>query len=257
MKPVYADASLRSVPTGRRTEIRAVFALAPALPDHQFLRFARERVGERLADELASIPDRRRPGHLASRLALNRALHLAGSEIATGVAELTYALDGRPVLADSAGSEAPGVCCSLAHSGRAGLAVVGPSLVGADVEPERRFGLGFAFRIAEPDELDLVSEAGIPPDIVPAAIWTAKESVLKATGKGLRIDPRHVRIVGRIAGGWRLYVEGRRKPGRDWDVASYGAVGRRLAIARSAGSGPVALYLHLPQSRCRGAEAVG
>lgn len=256
MKPVYAEASSRSISKGRRKEIRAVLALAPVLPDHQLQGFARERLGEALADQLGSLPDCRRPGHLASRLALDRALDLAGAGIANRVSALRYTADGRPVLVDEAGNGAPRICCSLAHSGRAGLAVIGPSSVGADVEPEHRFDLGFAFRIAEPDELDLVSEAGFAPDVLPAAIWTAKEAVLKATGRGMRIDPRNVRIVGRIAGGWRLCVDGRRRCVRDWDVASYGAAGRRLAIARSAGSGSVALYLHLSQSRFLGAGPI-
>ncbi|MCL7960486.1 MAG: 4'-phosphopantetheinyl transferase superfamily protein [marine benthic group bacterium] len=227
------------------------------MPDQQLLRIARERLGEVVAHELGRIPDRRRQGHFASRLALDRALHLTGSEIAENVAYLRYSGDGRPVLVSRAGREVHGVGCSLAHTGRAGLAVIGPSDVGADVEPQHRFGLEFAFRISEPDEFDLVSEAGISPDLLPAAIWTAKESVLKATGRGMRIDPRHIRIVGRIAGGWRLYVEGGRNVPRNWDVASYGAAGYRLAIARSAGSGPVALYLHLSQPRYRGAEVPG
>jgi 4'-phosphopantetheinyl transferase len=217
----------------------------------------RERFGDELADDLKHLPDRRRRGHLASRLALDRALRLAQAELVERVAGLRYSLDGRPVLVSASGMAVSGICCSLAHTGRAGLAVIGPSPAGADIEPESRFGLEFATRIAESEERDLVTNAGIPSEVLPATVWTAKESVLKATGTGLRIDPRNVRIVARIPGGWRLHVEGRRQVPCDWDVASYGAAGCRLAVAHSAGSGPVSLDLHPTMWRRRGAEVAG
>jgi len=188
--------------------------IAPPVSDDRLIGLVSKRLGEASADDLRRLPARRRPGHAASRLALQRAVRMA----------------------ESSGAYTP-TRLSLAHSGRAGLAVVSTIPVGADIEPELRFDSTFAARVAEFSEIRHVREAGLAGARVPTAVWTAKEAALKATGRGLRVHPRNARIVGRIPGGLRVHVTDRRCGDSDWDVATLGLSGWRIAIARPEGAG--------------------
>jgi phosphopantetheinyl transferase (holo-ACP synthase) len=215
LKPQYASYAARSTPGAPENGAHAVMVIVPPVADGRLFGLVAGRLGEAAADDLLRLPARRRPGHAASRLALQRALRSAGP------------LDA-----------SPSPWRSLAHSGRAGLAVVAPTPVGADLEPEARFDATFASRIADDYETGLVREAGIAGEHVPAAVWTAKEAALKATGRGLRVHPRNARIVNRIDGGWLIHVTDRRCGDSDWDVATLRLHGWRLAVARSVGPVP-------------------
>ena len=211
MKPLYASFAARPAPGIHENNAHAVMVIVPPVSDDCLIGLVARRLGKAAADDLLRLPARRRPGHAASRLALQRALRVAG-----------------PLEAS------PAPWRSLAHSGRAGLAVVAPTPIGADLEPEARFDATFASRIADDSETGLVREAGIVGEHLPAAVWTAKEAALKATGRGLRIHPRNARIVNRIDGGWRIHVTDSRCGDSTWDVATLGLHGWRLAVAKPA-----------------------
>jgi len=218
LKPLYASFAARPAPGIHENNAHAVMVIVPPVSDDCLIGLVAGRLGESSADDLRDLPARRRHGHAASRLALQRALRLAGP------------LEG-----------SPSPWRSLAHSGRAGLAVVSTIPVGADLEPAARFDSTFAARVADDSEICHVREAGLAGDYVPAAVWTAKEAALKATGRGLRVHPRNARIVGRIEGGWRVHVTDRSFADSDWDVATFGLSGWRIAIARPEGAGAVSI----------------
>lgn len=228
LKPVHAECTARPAPGAHGNDIHAVVAFVPLVSDDRLIGFVSRHLGPTSANELRLLPAPRRQGHAASRLALDRALRSAEAPETSG-----------------------STWRSLAHSGRAGLAVVAPVPVGADLEPEARFDATFAARVADFAEIGHVIAAGIPSSLVPAAVWTAKEAALKATGRGLRVHPRNARVVSRIEGGWRVQITDRRCGDSDWNVVTFGLPGWRLAVACPAGAGPVrlsVLELDLPET---------
>jgi 4'-phosphopantetheinyl transferase len=111
---------------------------------------------------------------------------------------------GRPRLLEPAGT---GVEVSVSHSGdRIGVALSRCGHVGLDVErvdPALDVS-SLVRRVLTPDERAVV--AGDPAAFL--ALWVCKEAVLKATGHGLRLDPRAVEIGGPadrpVLRGWPL-----------------------------------------------------
>ncbi|QAY72545.1 hypothetical protein ET445_03490 [Agromyces protaetiae] len=124
---------------------------------------------------------------------------------------------GRPTVT---GAPRP-VFVSLAHAGGRAFAVASAVPVGIDTEPvdvpaERRAAVASAVRDLAPP----------PVGVDPLAHWTRIEAVLKADGRGLRVDPGRVVFKGRgarIDGGEQLYrVRTRRRGGFIVSVAHAG-----------------------------------
>ena len=167
-----------------------------------------------------SVPDDLRSVDLATTVVVTlgtRAAPKAGDHRAlaelvarlTGVSAASVALNqvcpncgrsGHGPLRVELGDEAetsPAVQVSLARSGdRLALAVTAAGAVGIDLE-----SVADIARAPLEDVLLSAAEAaavsGLPPRAATAAvtvIWAAKEAVLKATGLGLRVDPRDLTI---------------------------------------------------------------
>jgi 4'-phosphopantetheinyl transferase len=127
---------------------------------------------------------------------------IAGRPWATGP-------EGKPQLAGE-----PGIHFNLSHSGPWVLCAVHHGPVGIDVEEVRPREPLCAERIMAPEELGPFLR--LPPLAALDyfhRLWTLKESLLKATGAGLGLDPRGIRLDfgGRritaapaALGGWRL-----------------------------------------------------
>jgi 4'-phosphopantetheinyl transferase len=99
--------------------------------------------------------------------------------------ELTYGPMGRPELSTR------GPFFSLSHAGDfAALALLGEVPVGLDLEPlSRRVRRGLvAERIFSAEERELMAGSPDDPELF-LAVWTRKESLLKAAGMGLFQDP--------------------------------------------------------------------
>ena len=122
---------------------------------------------------------------------------------------------------------------NLSHSGRVGLlAVARPGPVGVDVEEERpgRPFARLARRCFAPEERR--AWEALPDDDRMRgfyALWSCKEAVLKALGRGLSLPLAQVRIDARAAFG------GAREIGVDWPELAAGARGADREGARLEG----------------------
>lgn len=111
-------------------------------------------------------------------------LHLRSSDIHAG----PY---GKP--------EAPGVFFSLSHSGEYAMLAVSDAGVGVDLERLRPAPMRAAARVFSPDELDwLAAEDG--RDARFFTLWTLKEALLKATGRGLTQPLRKLNVLPLLRG---------------------------------------------------------
>ncbi len=77
-----------------------------------------------------------------------------------------------------------GICFNLSHSGMFAAAVFDECDVGIDIEVPRKVNLKLAERYFSPDENELI-KASASPEKEFLRIWTRKEALLKAYGKGL------------------------------------------------------------------------
>lgn len=120
--------------------------------------------------------------------------------------EILAAADGAPILHVN-GSPA-GVPLSISHSNGAAIAVVTdqPIPLGCDLERiESRTTEFVASYFTAAERACLEGAADKERLILINAIWSAKESVLKATREGLRKDTRRVEIVLSRVQGWQPF----------------------------------------------------
>lgn len=111
--------------------------------------------------------------------------------------DVLAAQDGAPEIPNH-----PDIKLSLSHSHGLGMAAVtrAHSTIGCDVEfiePRSRHFLESYFT---PAEIAITRNAEIAN-----ALWSAKESVLKAARVGLRSDPRDVEVTLTFGDGWQPY----------------------------------------------------
>lgn len=175
--------SPRDVPHGERHEDLQAVDLATTVV---------VALGSRAA---ARAEDHRSLAHLVARL--------AGVDAASvGLSQLCPTC-GRPghgplrvQLRDAPAASAT-VHVSLARSGDLlALAVTAAGPVGIDLESVAAVGRApLNDALLSPSEADALARLGPPEsEVALAALWAAKESVLKAVGVGLRVDPRELTV---------------------------------------------------------------
>lgn len=91
---------------------------------------------------------------------------------------------GKPTLAPSYGRH-----ISLSHSGELALCAISALPVGLDAEKHRPVHDGLKYRILSESELAYCTSPNMLIDL-----WSAKESCLKLTGKGLRTPMKHLSL---------------------------------------------------------------
>ena len=124
------------------------------------------------------------------------ALCLAAGALTAGVLHL----HDRDIHAGPYGKpEAPGVFFSLSHSGEYALLAVSDADVGADLERLRPAPMRTAGRVFAPEELDWLA-AGEDGDARFFTLWTLKEALLKAAGRGLTQPLREVNVLPLLRG---------------------------------------------------------
>ncbi|MDF2723383.1 MAG: 4-phosphopantetheinyl transferase [Paenibacillus sp.] len=139
------------------------------------------------------------------------------SELAIANDAIAFACNayGKPELAGGAGLH-----FNVSHSGRWVVCLTGENPVGVDVEQIAPFDLKAVYSLFADDEVRFVE--GSPDSFVRQhrffQVWTAKESCIKAAGKGLSLPLRSFSVVPAIMEGRAALVEG-----ESWQL-------RRLAI---------------------------
>ena len=99
-------------------------------------------------------------------------------------------VNGKPYLA-----QAPAF--NLSHSGEYVVLAVGEGEVGTDIEKCEPAHLKLAKRVFTPREQAWMQAAPMERF---ARLWTLKESVMKATGKGLQLDPGSFEVLSLLSG---------------------------------------------------------
>jgi 4'-phosphopantetheinyl transferase len=100
---------------------------------------------------------------------------------------LVYNEFGKPFLAQG------GKCFSLSHGGNYTALAVADSDVGVDVEPLGCPDMKVARRVFTSDELSWMEE--VEGDIRFYLLWTRKESIIKADGKGFSLPPQDFSVL--------------------------------------------------------------
>ena len=111
--------------------------------------------------------------------------------------------DNRPAGLDISLSHRDGIaCCALARS---------PTALGCDLELIEPRSAGFVADYFTAEEQASVARAApVGRPLLVTLLWSAKESVLKARGTGLREDTRSVEVTAEISpgGAWHLFLAG-------------------------------------------------
>jgi 4'-phosphopantetheinyl transferase len=152
-------------------------------------------------DELLDDGVRARIGTL--RQEVDRCRHATGAALSDLLVRAHGGPDARVVRARDAGPAITGaeLYVSVAHGGAwVAVAVTDVAPIGVDVEPvDRTLDVdGVAENVLAPAERDVFAEIAGDDARRRAFLvwWTRKEAVLKATGDGLRLDPREVVLSG-------------------------------------------------------------
>ncbi|OPZ31705.1 MAG: Polyketide synthase PksL [Lentisphaerae bacterium ADurb.BinA184] len=126
--------------------------------------------------------------------------------------------NGAPAVTLAASADAwhPPLAVSLAHSGHAAAAAVGPGPVGIDLEPLLRTPHFEPGQIATPVEMKLAETGSVEGAAPLLQLWVAKEAAAKAARVGLTVG----------AANWRLTAV---QPDRSWIIAD-AAGGRRQTV---------------------------
>ena len=159
------------------------------------------------------VPKRRRD-FLVGRLAAKRALALHEGEHEE---EALRRFEVRPTEGGAPRAFRDGlpypVALSLSHSDGWAAALVNPEPgpVGCDLERVETRSASFLGDYFTRDEQSFVSAGGAPERALRATlVWSAKESVMKALGEGLRLPPTSVEVSPSMGsesdGGWRRFA---------------------------------------------------
>jgi 4'-phosphopantetheinyl transferase len=120
--------------------------------------------------------------------------HATGAVLSDALARIHAGPDARVVRRRGEAPAVEGAHLSVAHGGAwVAVAITALAPVGVDVEPLTRAldVEALAARVLAPAERDAMAGGGDPHRALLMA-WTRKEALLKATGDGLRVDPREV-----------------------------------------------------------------
>jgi acyl transferase domain-containing protein/phosphopantetheinyl transferase len=160
----------------------------------------------------AALAPRRRRSWLLGRIAAKDAVRQvlwaeAEGEIYPAELVVENEPSGRPVVRGVHGREVGDLTVSIAHRGELGVAIARRGPCGIDVEEVTSRPRPAIEAACSAEELVLLDEvagsSGV--DLWFTRFWAAKEAVAKASGTGLRGDPRRFRVV--AAGAGALTVE--------------------------------------------------
>ena len=105
----------------------------------------------------------------------------------TDDSQLAYGKNGKPYLKDKGGSSAGGIYFNLSHSGDYVVLAVADNEVGVDIEKVTPYSDAVAARCFTQRELEYLQSKRTNEAFY--RLWTAKESVMKASGLGFSLPP--------------------------------------------------------------------
>jgi len=145
-------------------------------------------VGEQV---LSKVRDDRMADHLSGRLALRQAYAdlRADRSWTAKHAAIGHRADGRPYVRAE-----PDLHCSISHSHRLGVAAVSLAPVGIDIETILPRDPALLAYVAEETEAAALRELVESPAELLTVIWTLKEAAAKASGRGLGLALRRLRL---------------------------------------------------------------
>ena len=151
---------------------------------------------ELLARLLQVLPPHRKEKALAYRYAIDQKLSATAWLLLILALRKEYGIQEHPVLSYGKRDKPrlaayPHIHFNISHCKRAVACAVSDRKVGIDTECVEPFDLLLAERICKESELKAIL-ASDRPDIAFTTLWTAKESVMKFTGEGLRDDVREI-----------------------------------------------------------------
>lgn len=152
---------------------------------------------------------------LTAGLLLRRVLGVSRDE------DLIVGPYGKPALARG------GPHFSLSYAGERVLLSVAPTIHGADMEPVTFVPPALVRRCLTPEEFALWRTAPDPDDLF-CRFWTGKESLMKATGLGMRLAPDRLGLPSLSRSDRaEIVLDGRR-----WFVRGLSGDGCRISLAR-------------------------
>lgn len=128
--------------------------------------------------------------------------------------ELAYNEYGKPIC--------NGKNFSISHSGIYSVIALSDGIVGVDIERISRKHTGIAKRVCASDEMEWLEGTTGEEEKTERffKLWTVKESIMKAEGKGFAMDPRDFSILPIIEGGSAV-VNGREYFGESFRLDDY------------------------------------
>ncbi|MGN0159521.1 MAG: 4'-phosphopantetheinyl transferase family protein [Brotaphodocola sp.] len=141
--------------------------------------------------------------------------------------EVAYKENQKPYIKDH-----PGIHFNLSHSGFMVMAAFSDHEIGCDIEKIKKENLNLARRFFHPNEWKMLEESADKKELF-FRYWTLKESVMKVTGKGMKLPlnafcvyPEEIPI--------RVEIEGIIRPYefREYDLPGYRAA---LCVEEHAG----------------------
>ncbi len=179
-------------------DLELAFATEHDVPDDDAWLSDRERA---VLDKL-HVGKRRNDWRVGRWTAKRAARRIYGA----GEFDIIAAADGAPQLYVNG---APARCISISHSHGVGMSAIARDtrVIGCDIEKVAARTVEFVHSYFTPCEIAFVEAlAAHEQPIVANAIWSAKESVLKAARVGLRRDTRDVEIGLLYGHGWRSFT---------------------------------------------------
>lgn len=159
------------------------------------------------ARALSLLPEERRRRARRFRMPRDRALSAgAGLLLRRALRDCGYDPDEIRIEYDALGKpravNAPGFFFSISHSGDYAVLSCAPFENGCDIEKKGRESRGIAKRFFLPSEYEYVCSGATPEERNDRffRLWTVKESFLKLTGQGLKMELSSFEIVPRDGG---------------------------------------------------------